>query len=121
MGEVYTADDPELGRKVAIKFLSPEMAASGPGRGTAYARGKAASALNHPHIITVYEVIRAEGRSGHRHGIGGGPCASQFLWQAGGDCTGDPLGPADRAGARGRTSAQHDSSGCEAGEPNGAR
>jgi serine/threonine protein kinase len=59
MGEVYSAADLELGRRVAIKFLSPELAA----RGTAIERlireAKAASALNHPHIITVYEVIRA--------------------------------------------------------------
>ena len=60
MGEVYSAGDPELDRKVAIKFLSPEMAASRPAVERLIREAKAASALNHPHIITVYEVIRAK-------------------------------------------------------------
>jgi Tol biopolymer transport system component/tRNA A-37 threonylcarbamoyl transferase component Bud32 len=60
MGEVYSAGDPELGRRVAIKFLSPETAASRPAVEQLIREAKAASALNHPHIITVYEVIRAE-------------------------------------------------------------
>src|SRR5690242_12981675 len=58
MGEVYEADDPELSRKVAVKFLSPEMAASGRSVDRLIHEARAASALNHPHIITVYEVIR---------------------------------------------------------------
>jgi Tol biopolymer transport system component len=57
---VYTAADSELGRKVAIKFLSPQMAASNRAVERLIREAKAASALNHPHIITVYEVIRAK-------------------------------------------------------------
>jgi Tol biopolymer transport system component len=60
MGEVYSAVDPELGRKVAIKFLSHEMAASGTAVERLIREAKAASALNHPNIITVYEVIRTK-------------------------------------------------------------
>ena len=60
MGQVYAASDPELDRKVALKFLSPEMAESARGIERLIHEAKAASALNHPHIITVYEVIRAE-------------------------------------------------------------
>lgn len=59
MGEVYSAADLELDRKVAIKFLSPELAASRRAVERLIREAKAASALNHPHIITVYEVIRA--------------------------------------------------------------
>ncbi|HVT28436.1 MAG TPA: serine/threonine-protein kinase, partial [Lacipirellulaceae bacterium] len=58
MGEVYAAADPELNRKLAIKFLSPEMAAGSRAVDRLIREAKAASALNHPHIITIYEVIR---------------------------------------------------------------
>lgn len=58
MGEVYVADDPELSRKIAIKFLGPDMAASGSAVEQLMREARAASALNHPHIITVYEMIR---------------------------------------------------------------
>jgi eukaryotic-like serine/threonine-protein kinase len=57
MAEVYSAADPELGRKVAIKFLRPRTT-SGPAVEQLIGEAKAASALNHPNIITVYEVIR---------------------------------------------------------------
>jgi Tol biopolymer transport system component len=60
MGEVHSASDPELGRKVAIKFLSPGMAARRRAVEQLIDEAKAASALNHPHIITVYEVIRVK-------------------------------------------------------------
>jgi len=60
MGTVYSAGDPELGRKVALKFLSAELAASAPAVERLIREAKAASALNHPHIITVYEVTRQQ-------------------------------------------------------------
>jgi eukaryotic-like serine/threonine-protein kinase len=59
MGCVYAASDPELDRKAAIKFLSPELTDSDRGVERLIREAKAASSLNHPHIITVYEVIRA--------------------------------------------------------------
>src|SRR6516225_9531602 len=59
MGEVWAAHDTELDRAVAIKFLFPR-----PGFGRLTERltheARAASALNHPNIVTVYEVIRHE-------------------------------------------------------------
>jgi len=62
MGEVYAARDPELGRSVAVKLLGR----SAVGESSPVARfiheAKAASALNHPNIVTIYEVIHAESK-----------------------------------------------------------
>ncbi len=65
MGEVYLADDTRLGRRVAVKILSAKVRLH-PERGEAGARrfiqeAKAASALNHPNVATVYEIGEAEG------------------------------------------------------------
>ena len=55
MGEVYRAEDSRLQRTVALKILSPELAtADRAGRFEQEAR--AASALNHPNILTIYDV-----------------------------------------------------------------
>ena len=62
MGEVYLAEDTRLARRVAIKLLPAAFTADA-GRVRRFVReAKAASALNHPNIITVHEIGEADGR-----------------------------------------------------------
>lgn len=60
MGEVYRALDTKLGRKVAIKVLPPWATSDLGARSRFREEARLASALNHPHIVTIYAVESAQ-------------------------------------------------------------
>ena len=62
MGAVYKAYDKKLDRIVALKVLPPEYVSQQDRRRRFYQEARAASALNHPHILTVYEVGEDDGK-----------------------------------------------------------
>ncbi len=62
MGEVYAAKDSELERSVAVKLLARPGGGEAPAVARFIREAKAASALNHPNIVTIYEVVHSESR-----------------------------------------------------------
>src|SRR4030095_15222322 len=61
MGEVYLAEDPRLNRRVAIKMLPDEFARDSDRLRRFEQEARATSALNHPNILTVFDIGNHEG------------------------------------------------------------
>ena len=62
MGEVFLADDRQLGRKAAIKFLAEALEADATARERLHREAR--SALDHPYVCKIYELTDIDGRTG---------------------------------------------------------
>ncbi len=62
IGEVWLANDTELSRDVALKFLSPEVAHNSDQVRRFRQEARAASSLNHPNLVTIFDIGEFDGR-----------------------------------------------------------
>ena len=64
MGEVFLAEDTQLGRQVAIKFLADGATNDGRALERLYREARSAAALDHPYICKIHEITEVDGRTG---------------------------------------------------------
>ncbi|MCH7749084.1 MAG: serine/threonine protein kinase, partial [Acidobacteria bacterium] len=64
MGEVFLADDTQLGRKVAIKFVTEALESDPTPRERLHREARSAAALDHPYICKIYEIAEVDARTG---------------------------------------------------------
>ena len=64
MGEVFLADDRQLGRQVAVKFLAEALEADATARERLHREARSAAALDHPYVCKIYELTDLDGRTG---------------------------------------------------------
>ena len=64
MGEVFLADDTQLERKVAIKFLADGATNDSRALDRLYREARSAAALDHPFICKIYEITEVDGKTG---------------------------------------------------------
>ena len=62
MGVVYLAEDPRLGRRVALKVIAPRIAHEPEFQGRFEAEARSAAAIDHPNVVSIYSAGSSEGR-----------------------------------------------------------